>query len=196
MNIVTLDNTRDKIISVATQLFSRFGFQKTSIEEIAKLAKKSKKSVYYYFSNKEVLFNEVVLNEMEDLKVNLSLIIDDADLSAKRKIELFLINRMEIFNKATNYHETINADLNEHFNFTDDIRADLDRWEKDSIRKILEEGIENNELDKIEDINVLLDVYVMVIKGLEIPFYVQGKYEDYAPHFENLLKILTKGLSK
>lgn len=193
---MTFDNTRDKIINVATQLFGRFGFHKTSIEEIAKLAKKSKKSVYYYFSNKEVLFNTVVLNEMEDLKANLNFIIEDPKLSAKRKLVLFLIKRMEIFNKATNYHETINADLNEHFNFTDDIRSDLDQWEKNSIKKILEEGIENNEFDKIEDINVLLDVYVMVIKGLEIPFYVQGKYEDYAPHFENLLKILTKGLSK
>ncbi len=36
----------------------------------------------------------------------------------------------------------------------------------------------------------------MVLKGLEIPFFLQNKYEKYSPHFEDLSKILIKGLSK
>jgi hypothetical protein len=43
--------------------------------------------------------------------------------------------------------------------------------------------------------DVLLDVFIMVIKGLEIPFFLQNKYAKYSPHFEDLSGILTKGLS-
>jgi hypothetical protein len=35
----------------------------------------------------------------------------------------------------------------------------------------------------------------MVIKGLEIPFFLQNKYEKYSPNFESLMGILTKGLA-
>jgi hypothetical protein len=44
--------------------------------------------------------------------------------------------------------------------------------------------------------DVLLDVFIMVIKGLEIPFFLQNKYAKYSPHFEDLIGILTKGLSR
>jgi len=36
----------------------------------------------------------------------------------------------------------------------------------------------------------------MVLKGLEIPFFVQGKFEKYAPHMDEMLKIIIKGISK
>jgi hypothetical protein len=35
----------------------------------------------------------------------------------------------------------------------------------------------------------------MILKGLEVPFYIQNKYDNYAPHFDGLMGILTKGLS-
>jgi len=35
----------------------------------------------------------------------------------------------------------------------------------------------------------------MVLKGLEIPFFLQDKYVNYAPYFEGLMRILAKGLS-
>ena len=39
---MSLENTRDKILSVANNLFSKFGFHKTSMDEIAKIARKAK----------------------------------------------------------------------------------------------------------------------------------------------------------
>jgi hypothetical protein len=76
------------------------------------------------------------------------------------------------------------------------LRTELDVWEKESLKKIILQGAEKGEFALIGDIDVLLDVFIMVIKGLEIPFFLQNKYEKYAPHFDNLIEILTKGLSQ
>ena len=103
---------------------------------------------------------------------------------------------MEVLNSAANYHETLKADFFEHFHFIDDLRTELDVWEKESLKKIILQGAEKGEFALIGDIDVLLDVFIMVIKGLEIPFFLQNKYEKYAPHFDNLIEILTKGLSQ
>ena len=191
-----IDNTKDSILSVATKLFSRFGFHKTSMDEIAKIARKAKGSLYYHFASKEELFKEVVSIEMANLKNQLTIIVNNPDLNASEKIKKYLIKRMEILNTAANYHETLKADFFEHFDFIDDLRTELDFWEKEHLKKILLQGVDRGEFTVIGDMDVLLDVFIMVLKGLEIPFFLQNKYEKYSPHFEGLMRILTKGLAQ
>ena len=101
---------------------------------------------------------------------------------------------MEVLHNASNYHETIKADFFEHFDFIDDLRNELDAWEKANIKKIILQGIETKEFVIEGDIDILLDVYIMVLKGLEIPFFIQDKYTNYAPYFNDLTRIFTKGL--
>jgi len=193
---MSIDNTKESILSVADKLFSRFGFHKTSMDEIAKIARKAKGSLYYHFASKEELFKEVVSIEMINLKNQLSSIVNNPDLTSSEKVKKYLVTRMEVLNSAANYHETLKADFFEHFHFIDDLRTELDVWEKESLKKIILQGAEKGEFASIGDIDVLLDVFIMVIKGLEIPFFLQNKYEKYAPHFDNLIEILTKGLSQ
>lgn len=191
---MSLENTRDKILSVANNLFSKFGFHKTSMDEIAKIARKAKGSLYYHFASKEDLFKEVVSNEIMNLKNQLSAIVIDNKISASEKINSYFILRMEVLHNASNYHETIKADFFEHFDFIDDLRMELDVWEKEKIKIIIEQGIKTNEFEIEGDIDILLDVYIMVLKGLEVPFFIQDKYKNYAPYFNDLTKIFTKGL--
>jgi len=126
----------------------------------------------------------------------LSVIVDEPNLIASEKLKQYLIKRMEVLNSAANYHETIKADFFEHFDFIDDLRNELDEWEKENLKKIILQGVHNGEFAEIEDVDVLLDVFIMVLKGLEIPFFLQEKYEKYSPYFESLMGILTKGLTR
>ncbi len=192
---MAIEETRNKIITVATKLFSRFGFHKTSMDEIAKIARKAKGSLYYHFSSKEDLFKEVVSVEIVSLKAQLMAITDNPGLRPSEKIKKYLITRMKVLNEASNYHETLKADFFEHFDFIDELRYDLDEWEKNNLRMIILQGIDKGEFAVEGEINVLLDMFVMVLKGLEIPFFLQNKYEKYSPHFEGLIGILTKGLA-
>ena len=191
---MAIEETRDKILVVADRLFSRFGFHKTSMDEIAKIARKAKGSLYYHFSSKEDLFKEVVSKEIITLKSDLSIIVNDSDSSASEKLSNYLVKRMEVLNDAANYHETLKADFFEHFDFIDELRSELDLWEKKNLQKIIQEGIDTKEFAQIKDMDVLLDVLIMILKGLEIPFFLQNKYKNYSPYFENFLGILTKGL--
>jgi AcrR family transcriptional regulator len=192
---MALDDTRKKILSVANKLFSKFGFHKTSMDEIAKIARKAKGSLYYHFASKEELFKEVVSKEIMSLKDQLSVIINNNDLSASDKIKKYLFRRMEILNDAANYHETLKADFFEHFDFIDDLREELDEWEKESLKKILLQGVETKEFAAIGDMDILLDVFMIVLRGLEIPFFLQNKYEKYSPYVEGLIGILIRGVA-
>jgi len=192
---MAIKNTRDKILNVANKLFGKFGFYKTSMDEIAKIARKAKGSLYYHFSSKEELFKEVVSKEIANLKNQLSVIVNNTELSSSEKIKAYLKKRMEILNGATSYRETIKADFFEHFDFIDDLRQELDEWEKNNLKSIIVQGVETKEFEVVGEMDVLSDMFIMVLKGLEIPFFLQNKYDKYFPYFDSLMVILTKGLA-
>jgi len=191
-----MTNTKDKIINVADKIFSKFGFRKTSMDEIARIARKAKGSLYYYFENKEELFKEVITKEINNLKRELTIIVDDPEMCAKKKLKKYLLKRMKILNNSANYQETLKADFFEHFDFIDDLRKDFDVWEKKNLKKIFKQGIENGEFDKPDDLNIIINVLIMVLKGLEVPFFLHNNYDELLPRLDNLLNILIKGLSK
>jgi len=58
----TSASTRDNILSAATQVFARYGYEGGSVEKISKLAKSVDRMIYYYFGSKEGLFIQVLEN--------------------------------------------------------------------------------------------------------------------------------------
>ena len=66
--MVNKEEFRKKIIVSSGQIFSRYGFRKTTMEEISRALKMGKSSVYYYFRSKEDIFEAVVLYEANILR--------------------------------------------------------------------------------------------------------------------------------
>ncbi|MEM6801498.1 MAG: TetR family transcriptional regulator, partial [Bacteroidota bacterium] len=57
--------SRNKILEAALELFARQGFHNTSIEQIRKRAGVSKGLIYNYFTDKEDLMNQIFFEEMK-----------------------------------------------------------------------------------------------------------------------------------
>lgn len=58
---------QEEIVRAAEKLFSEKGFESTSVDEIARAAEFTKRTVYQYFINKEDLFYAVILKGMRQL---------------------------------------------------------------------------------------------------------------------------------
>ena len=43
---------------------------------------------------------------------------------------------------------------------------------------------------------MISDMLIMMIKGLEIPFFIHGRYDEYAPYFDDLSKVILNGLTE
>ncbi|MDQ6421963.1 TetR/AcrR family transcriptional regulator [Paenibacillus sp. LHD-117] len=55
----------DQIYNVSLQLFSKYGYQKVSINEIAQMANVSPATIYNYFGTKEQLYADMLMNWMD-----------------------------------------------------------------------------------------------------------------------------------
>jgi AcrR family transcriptional regulator len=62
------EKTRERIFDAALSCFEEFGFRKTSVDEIARLAGVGKGTVYLHFKDKEDLFLAVLQHKTEQLR--------------------------------------------------------------------------------------------------------------------------------
>ena len=58
----------EQIIEVARELFHKFGFKKVSMDEIAREAGVTKKTIYRYFDSKEALLEYFIQEELQNMK--------------------------------------------------------------------------------------------------------------------------------
>lgn len=56
---------RDAVLESALETFARFGYRKTSMEEVARQARISRPGLYFLFASKEALFREAVTRALE-----------------------------------------------------------------------------------------------------------------------------------
>jgi AcrR family transcriptional regulator len=62
---------REKILTRFQQYFSRLGFKKTSVDDVARDLRVSKKTVYRLFSTKEKVFYEIVSRVARQIAVGM-----------------------------------------------------------------------------------------------------------------------------
>ncbi len=75
------DAKRESILEAAIELFSSYGYRRTSIEDVARRAGIAKGTVYIYFRNKEQLFGAVCQQVAEHF-------LEATDLASQRPLPL------------------------------------------------------------------------------------------------------------
>ncbi|MES2533536.1 MAG: TetR/AcrR family transcriptional regulator [Pseudomonadota bacterium] len=61
------DVRQEQLIEIAVRLFAKYGFEGTSLRDIAEEAQITKAALYYHFPNKEALYERIVLESMQAL---------------------------------------------------------------------------------------------------------------------------------
>ncbi|WP_079480767.1 TetR/AcrR family transcriptional regulator [Halobacillus salinus] len=89
------ERKKQNILQAALQLFSEYGVQKVSIQEIAQQAEVSQVTIYNYFGSKDQLLYHTVEMLVRDRIEQSSSIIDDDSMSFQEKIKLIITNKKQ-----------------------------------------------------------------------------------------------------
>ena len=82
------------ILEAATKSFSTFGYKATTIEQVAKLAKVGKGTVYNFFDSKEQLLKEAVLLMIAEMKKETENNLDPS-ISFMEKVHLAILRILQ-----------------------------------------------------------------------------------------------------
>lgn len=190
--VVQKDEVRSKIIKVASKIFTRFGYKKTTMEEIAMATNKGKSSIYYYFPSKEDIFRAVVEKEAEELKKDLKEEVSNVE-DPIDQLKTYILFRMHKLKMLSNFYAALKSDSLTHLEFIEQIRRDYDRREVEVVSQILKDGMEKKEFT-IDDPELGAVALVTAMKGLEIPLFIKKEYGDIEKRLDNLIEFLFYGL--
>lgn len=71
---------RKQVLEAATKSFALFGYKATTMDQVAKIANVGKGTIYTFFTNKEELFDEILLSVLMDMKAMVeNTLRDDSD---------------------------------------------------------------------------------------------------------------------
>jgi AcrR family transcriptional regulator len=188
------EEARTKIIDIARNIFTHFGFKKTTMEEIAHASRKGKSSIYYYFNSKEDIFKAVVEKEAEELKAELLHKIQNIEDPIER-LKVYITIRMRKLNKLTNFYTALKSDFLSHLEFIEQIRKRYDLDEIKIISGILQEGIESGKF-AIDDPHLSAIAIVTAMKGLEVPLFISKEHGNFEARLNNLVNFLFYGIVK
>ena len=191
-----MSKIKTELLKAASTTFSKYGYYKTAMEDIATTAQKAKGSLYYHFGSKELLFEAVILHELQGLKSQLTQIFEDDSSDKRVVLRRYMLKRMEVLRHAPNYQETLRPNFYEHYHFLDKVKEEMLAWEVSKIVALIKRGVEIGELELPGDHLVYAQVLVMLLQGLEPNYYLKGEYDRLESHFDNLIDIITKGISK
>ncbi|MBQ2434964.1 MAG: helix-turn-helix transcriptional regulator [Bacteroidaceae bacterium] len=167
-----MNKTTNVLIEAARVLFTRNGYDHTTMTDIAREAKKGRRTLYVHFPSKEVLLRSVIEMELNKI-LDVLRAIAEKDVSADRKIMEFVISRLNNVRHTIFRNGSLRADFTRFYLTIDSIRRKYDKIEISLIRSILIEG-RNQGLFRFDDADVMATLIHYSIKGLESP-YVRGQ---------------------
>jgi AcrR family transcriptional regulator len=183
---------KETIVDVARQIFSKYGFKKTTMNEIANAKGKGKSTIYYYFASKEKIFQAVVEKEASILNQELIKVNKQAT-SPTMKLKMHVVVRMHAVEKLANYYSAIKDEYLCHLDFIEKIRKKSDKQEIQMMESILNEGVRDGIFD-IKDISLAAIAIVTALKGMEVPLFWGGKEKNIDQRLDNLIHILFNGV--
>jgi AcrR family transcriptional regulator len=190
--MINKEEFRKKIIITAGQIFSRFGFRKTTMEEVARALKMGKSSIYYYYSSKEEIFEAVVLYEANMLRNELTTAIKSVD-SPIGKMEKYVFVRMKAFEKLSNYYNAIFDKNLDHFEFIEKIREKYDREEIAILRLLLYDGV-RKKVFNVQNSDYTALAIQTTLKGLEVPLFWKKREVNIDQRLKAILNVLFYGI--
>jgi len=139
------DPFREEILNGARELFERFGFKKTTMEDIAKQVGKSKSALYYYYKTKEEIFEAVVLGDIEAAQTSVAEIVKKEE-SAARKFHVLITGMFADVKLKANKFSIFKSDMYENHYLFESILKKRDSYIEELIKDILILGISQHEV--------------------------------------------------
>jgi AcrR family transcriptional regulator len=134
-----LDLKKEQVLQAASEVFARFGFDKTTLDDIGRRAGLNKASLYYYFKNKEEIFIAVVLAETQAFVGDLqhkTLEISDV----REQVQFFLTERIRRYGEVLHLTRLSVDHLQKLEPMFDEVYAETKKQETGFLQKLLESG--------------------------------------------------------
>jgi AcrR family transcriptional regulator len=187
-----MEENKGVIISKSKELFERFGYQKTTLTDIAKSVGKVKTAIYYYFSGKEEIFAQLVKVEAEEFYLKLKSAIQKEEVPLNQ-LEIYIESRIKLMQKISKRYNFLKQEFFELMPIVEKNREEFYQLEIQMVAEILEKGLKRKDFH-LESCLFSATMLVNSLKGLEVQMFVTDKILIENMNLENFKNFILYGV--
>lgn len=184
--------TRSRIVSAAWNLFYRYGYENTTIDDIVELSQTSKGSFYHYFSSKDSLLSSLSVlfdDKYEELMDTMAPELDPMEklLLINRELFLMIENTVSVSILAQLFSSQLTSK-------TDRTLLDPERTYYKLLRQIAIEGKEQGLFRPDLSVNDITRAYAMYERAMMYDWCISSGNYSLCQYSEKMLPLFLSGL--
>jgi len=189
------EKMKQQILVAAKSVFIKYGYNKVSMDDIAKALGKSRSTLYHYFKNKKEVFELIAFTEFKHIME-----LAEQEVIKGKSIQDNLIDYYSKKADCANELLVAYSSLAEEIKAHEDVFYEISKMQVEAeasvLRRILEWAIEQKEINtsKERDISFLSRVLTTALRSFEQEVFLQNKFSTFKVNLSMLVEILCKGL--
>lgn len=186
------------ILSAAKRVFSRKGYEATTMEDIAAEAGFGKASLYFYFKRKEEVFLSLIKDGLEGQKKLLKEVMS-SQLSNVERLEAVLSKFFEYVQENREFMRIVHSESQKLYATTlREVRSSIikdHRKTMEGIAKIVRDGIESGEFREVEP-TLAAASFMGIVRSVIFNWFVKDEKSLLDRYKPMVMDIFLKGIGK
>ena len=194
IKLKTRKETREDLVDICRDVFTKYGYHKTTIDDISLAVGKGKSTLYYYFTGKDEMYKAVIELELAELK-KLLLTEVKKNHDPQSKIKAYILTRMETISNYKVLYLAVREQSKSRFAEADNIHQIFKRQEIQILAEILEEGVIEGYFT-IQEPEFAAIGLIAAIRGIELKLFSNVRKPGFDQTLDNLIEIVLHGVIK
>lgn len=183
---------KQRILIKAEEIFSKVGYTKTTMEEIAANLGISKKTLYKHFANKEHVVRELVRTTKCDIEIFVENLLNNNQIEFIDKLKQFMDF---IAKQSSKLNNPMVQDLfKNHPDLWNDIQIFRKQKAYNNLSRLIEEGVKRGVFDGTINTEVIVMVYISAVHNVLNPETVAELPLSGEQVYSEIIKIIFEGI--
>lgn len=190
------DIIQQQILQAAQQLFQKHGYQKVTMDDVARAIGKGRSSLYYYYKNKDEVFNAVMDAEINDILNEIMRVVDKTD-TVEQKLLAYGITRIKISRKRKAFFDALETGMNaseisQYEQKKRAVRVKIRKEEAILLSNILSNGANKGEFPPLSAprLDNLCYIITSSLRGLRREMVMENNYTRMEPAIAALVQMI------
>jgi len=182
-------DVRTQIVDAATDYFTRFGYEKTTVSDLAKEIGFSKAYIYKFFQSKQAIGEVICANRIAQMRLAVDTAIADATSASdrfRRMFRAFIEAGTQLLFGDRKLYDIAATASRDHW---PSVQA-YERYVQELVTRIVREGRESGEFERKTPLDETANAICLVMKPYINPLMLQYNLEgaqDAMLHLSNLV---------
>ncbi len=187
-------DVRNQIVEAAAEHFSRYGYEKTTVSDLAKAIGFSKAYIYKFFDSKQAIGEVICSNTLLKITTTINESMDGAPTASERFRRMFksaIGASVQLFFQDRKLYDIAAAAAGENWNSV----ANYDLKLKQTILDVLQEGRASGEFERKTPIDETVNAIYFVMKPYLNPLLLQHNLDRAEDAGVMILNLILRSLA-